>query len=271
MNDEQKAFCEHVWAYYAHNARVLPWRQLDHKGTLDSYHVLVSEIMLQQTQVSRVQSKYVAFLEKFPSIESLAAAPLGDVVRMWQGLGYNRRAKLLWQSTQMICAEYSGVIPQAVNELVRLPGIGKNTAAALCCYAFNMPEPFIETNIRTVYIHHFFPDVAQVSDAEIWPIIQDTWDTEHPREWGWALMDYGSHLKATIGNAGQRSVHHIKQSVFEGSRRQLRGWVLRQLSKNQCSGAELYEMKKDDRLTNVLESLEKEGFITLQDGSYRLV
>lgn len=271
MNDDQKAFCADVWAYYAHNARVLPWRQLDRDGSLDPYHVLVSEIMLQQTQVTRVEIKYAAFLDQFPSVQSLATAPLSEVVRMWQGLGYNRRAKFLWQAAQTIHTDHSNTVPDSVDELVKLPGIGKNTAAALCCYAFNMPVPFIETNIRTVYIYHFFPDATEISDTELWPIIQSTWDTENPREWGWALMDYGSYLKAKVGNVSRRSAHHTKQSVFEGSRRQLRGWVLRQLSLKQYSRAELRNMNQDERLPSVLESLENEGFIVRQDDIYRLV
>ncbi len=271
MDSKMQSFCADVWEYYAHNARDLPWRQPDGYGFLDPYHVLVSEIMLQQTQANRVESRYAMFLQEFPNVQTLANAPLGDVVRAWQGLGYNRRAKYLWQTARIISAEHNAKVPTMLDQLVQLPGIGKNTAAAICCYAFNICEPFIETNIRTVYIHHFFGDANEVSDAELWPIIQHTWDKEHPRDWGWALMDYGNFLKSKVGNVSRRSKHYSVQSKFEGSRRQLRGQIIAELTKKPLTRANLAKLLTDERLDDVLDSLRKEGFIISNGDTYQLV
>jgi A/G-specific adenine glycosylase len=142
-------FQKTVWDFYRAHRRTMPWRVEP-----APYFVLVSELMLQQTQVSRVQSKFISFIRKFPTIEALAAAPLADVLGAWSGLGYNRRAKFLWQAAQDIQAK--GSFPQTVDLLMQLPGIGANTAGAIAAYAFNRPVFFIETNIRTVFIHHFF-------------------------------------------------------------------------------------------------------------------
>ena len=191
----QSDFLQTLWDYYQTNGRHdLLWRESDVHGNFDPYRILVSEIMLQQTQVSRVTPKFNEFLINFPDVRSLAHATLADVLALWSGLGYNRRAKFLWQAAQYVTDQCNGVFPQTSAELQKLPGVGKNTAGAIMAYAFNLPVVFIETNIRTVYIHHFFADQGGVTDAAIYEVLEATVDQNNPREFYWALMDYGSHL-----------------------------------------------------------------------------
>lgn len=263
-------FRDIVWDYYAKHGRDLLWRQPEANGSFDPYKILVSEIMLQQTQVTRVTQKYVEFLNAFPSVSHLASASLGDVLRLWSGLGYNRRAKFLWQAANKLVSEYGGQFPSSQKELVGLPGVGVNTAGAICAYAFNQPVVFIETNVRTAYIHHFFADRHDVHDKELVPLIKQTVDKENPREWYWALMDYGSFLKTTVGNVSRSSKHYTKQSTFEGSKRQIRGQVLKLLSSGQLSQAELTAKILDDRLASVLEDLQKEELILRDNKGYQL-
>lgn len=258
----QKEFIETVWDYYHEHGRDLPWRQPEPDGTFDPYKIMVSEVMLQQTQVARVIPKYEAFLAQFPSLQSLSAASLADVIKAWSGLGYNRRAKFLWQAAQAIGAPF----PDTREGLSALPGIGMNTAGAILAYAYNQPVVFVETNIRTVYIHHFFADRTDVHDKELLPFIEKTLDREMPREWYWALMDYGVFLKSTVGNMSQNSKHYTKQSTFQGSKRQIRGEVLRQLRDGPLEVSKLHERIPDERLTAVLQDLASEKLIT-QNGS----
>lgn len=270
LGAQQKTeFLETLWDYYAHSGRGnLPWRQPELDGGFDPYKIMVSELMLQQTQVARVIPKYLAFLERFPTAQALAGADLGDVLRAWQGLGYNRRAKFLWQTAQIV--DSVNYFPQTVVELVGLPGIGNNTAGAILAYAHNLPVVFVETNVRTVYIHHFFHDRTNVHDKEIVQLVQQTLDHENPREFYWALMDYGSHLKATVGNANTASKHYAKQSTFHGSRRQVRGQIIRELGRRNLALAELQAAVPDERLQSVLDDLLSEGLVRLNDGAYCL-
>ena len=221
MTSHEKAqFIEAMWDYYHKEGRHdLPWRQPTIEDTFDPYRIMVSELMLQQTQVSRVIGKYVTFLEHFPTEHDLARAEIGEVLLEWQGLGYNRRAKYLWRSAQQIVAMRQ--FPSTARELTSLPGIGVNTAGAIMAYAFDLPAIFIETNIRTVYIHHFFKNSDTITDREILSLVEQTIDSEHPREFYWALMDYGTYLKSLVGNLNRASKYYTKQSKFEGSRRQL--------------------------------------------------
>ena len=265
MDNQQ--FVATVWQYYHEHGRDLPWRQPEADGTHDAYKILVSEVMLQQTQVQRVIEKYHQFLAAFPTINDLAAASLASVLILWSGLGYNRRAKFLWLAAQRLVD-----LPQpwSYDSLVTCPGIGPNTAAAVLVYAYNRPWAFIETNIRTAYIHHFFADQPVVSDQAILQLVEQTYDQKQPREFFWALMDYGSHLKSQVGNVARQSQHYAKQSRFEGSRRQLRGAVLRQLALAPQTMNQLSERLADDRLTSVLEALISEGFITRHGESLHL-
>lgn len=259
-----------VWRHYReHGRHDLPWRSSESDGSFDPYKILVSEIMLQQTQVSRVIPKYHDFLKRFPSFTALASAPLSGVLRAWNGLGYNRRAKFLWQCARQVVAEHGGRLPQTTAELVRLPGIGPNTAGAILAYAFNQPVIFIETNIRTVFIHHFFRGQQGVDDRRILDLVAQALP-DNPREWYWALMDYGSSLKQKLGNLNTLSKHYIKQSRFEGSKRQLRGQILRLLGDEPRTAAQLASEIADERLPDVLNDLVKESLIACVQDNYRL-
>lgn len=264
-------FTNTIWKYYnAQGRHDLPWRQAEPDGTFDAYKILVSEIMLQQTQVNRVLPKYLAFLKAFPTVQSLATAPLSEVLTHWSGLGYNRRAKFLWQAAGQICHRHDGQLPRTKEALTGLPGIGPNTAGAIMAYAYNLPVIFIETNIRTVYIHHFFSDQQKVADSALVPLLKQTLPADRPRAWYWALMDYGTHLKQTVGNASRASTSHTKQSPFVGSRRQIRGQIIRLLTEQPQTVIELQQLMSDDRLAAVLHDLTQEGFIEEDAGFYRL-
>lgn len=268
-NKLKQNFQTQVWDYYsAHGRHDLPWRtpglKFQNGNQLDPYKIMVSEVMLQQTQVSRVIPKYLSFLEQFPDVETLATAELGDVLRAWSGLGYNRRAKFLHLAAQQVMSAYNGVFPQEAVELVALPGVGVNTAGAILAYAFDRPAVFLETNIRTVFFHHFFKDVADIPDRKLLELVRDTLPSEHPREWYWALMDYGTYLKATVGNLNKLSKTYVKQSTFQGSRRQLRGLILRQLSNSTLKMTDLTVLIPDERLGNVVADLLAEGLIHRQ-------
>jgi A/G-specific adenine glycosylase len=266
--DTKHQFQAVVWDYYhQHGRHALPWRIPDDNGKFDPYRIMVSEIMLQQTQVGRVIPKYAEFLERFPTIDDLARAELGDVLRVWSGLGYNRRAKYLWQAAKVASREE---FPATVNELTKLPGIGLNTAGAIAAYAFNQQVAFVETNVRTVYIHHFFNDQQDVNDTQLLPFIRNTVDQEHPREWYWALMDYGTYLKQTVGNLNKLSAHYSKQSTFQGSRRQIRGAVLRLLHEGSQTGEALQSQLPDARLADVLSDLVTEGLVVQKNNQYLL-
>jgi A/G-specific adenine glycosylase len=263
-------FLKILWDHYDAHNRTLPWRVPNNEGEFDPYHILVSELMLQQTQVSRVIPKYQAFLSTFPSVTSLAGASLGDVLALWSGLGYNRRAGYLHVAAGVITKQWRGTIPADTQLLQSLPGVGHNTAAAIVTYAFNQPTYFIETNVRTVYLHHFFADKNDVTDDEILIHLQATLDQKHPREFYWALMDYGSHLKSTVGNQNKRSKHYAKQSRFQGSRRQVRGRVLKQLLNGPASLQELDVLIRDERLSSVLEDLTKEKLVIKSSNQWHL-
>lgn len=263
-------FNEVLWRFYdQHGRHNLPWRQPAADGQFDPYAIVVSELMLQQTQVSRVTPKYHEFLMKFPTVQDLANADWAQVLVVWSGLGYNRRAKFLWQTAQAVVA-VGGRFPTTLPGLVALPGIGKNTAGAILAYAFNQAQPFVETNVRTVYIHHFFNDAEAVSDTAILEKLEATMDREHPREFYWALMDYGSHVKQTVGNLSRASSSYKKQSAFAGSKRQLRGHVLRLLTDGSLDRQQLARQTTDDRLDGVLDDLVAEQLIQRSGDIYSL-
>lgn len=260
-----------VWDYYeAHGRHDLPWRSPQPDGSFDPYKILVSEIMLQQTQVGRVIPKYVEFLQRFPTVGKLADAPLGEVLRLWQGLGYNRRAKFLHQAANMAVRDFGSEFPSDLHELVKLPGVGKNTAAAIYVYSFNKPAAFIETNIRTAFIHHFFKGETDIPDGAIATLVEQTLDRREPRVWYWALMDYGSFLKKSVGSLNMLSKHYVKQSPLEGSRRQIRGQVLRLLAERPYALDELRTAISDSRLAEVLQALQREGLIAQRGDRYQL-
>ncbi len=268
MTKKEQKFVEIVWEYYRrHGRHRLPWRR-----TKNPYRILVSEIMLQQTQVERVIPKYALFLKQFPTITALARAPLGEVLRAWQGLGYNRRAKMLHLCAQNIVNEYGGRFPKTHSALIALPGIGHYTAGAVIAFAYNEGISIIETNIRTAIIHRFFHDDTDVPDTDIQKYVARTLDTENPREWYYALMDYGAHLKKTIGNQNSRSKHYTKQSTFKNSDRQIRGAIVRYLSLNTATRKKLHAVLpfEIDRIDAQIERLREEGMVVRNGHQYRL-
>jgi len=243
--------------------RNFPWRE-----TSDPYAILVSEIMLQQTQTERVVPKYLNFLEQFPTLKALAEAPASQLLTAWQGLGYNRRALALQKTAQLAVAEYGSKLPREIEELQKFPGIGPYTAAAVHTFAFDLPAVFIETNIRRVFIHFFFEPDQIVHDKELFPLIEKALPKENFREWYWALMDYGAYLAKTLPNPNRRSKHYTKQSKFEGSNRQLRGKVLKTLltfGRQSLDDLGLRLQTEKDRLLPIIQALEVEGFLNLED------
>lgn len=249
-----------IRGYYRNHKRSFPWRK-----TRDPYRILVSEIMLQQTGVSRVIPKYREFIRRFPTIEALARASFANVLSLWQGLGYNRRAKYLRDTAKCIVHDYRGRFPRTKGELLKLPGVGDYTARAIRVFAFNTPEPLLETNIRTVFIDFFFRDKKTVHDKEIMPLIERTCDWRNPREWFSALMDYGAMIKDTQGNSGRKSIHYIKQQPFRGSDRELRGRILRELVRTKhltpVSVMKTAGITDTKRMKKILLGLEKESLV----------
>lgn len=251
-------FQEYIWDKGRELYRSMPWRD-----DTRPYYVLVSELMLQQTQVDRVIPKFNAFIARFPDEESLAQSPLADVLTLWSGLGYNRRAKFLHESAKKITGEFGGLFPQNKTDILSLPGVGPGTAGAIMTYAFNQPVAFIETNVRTVYFHHFFDDGDKVSDAQLLPVVQQTLDNDHPREFYWALMDYGTWLKKTGAGRISQSKHYKKQSPLKGSIREVRGQIITQLAGGDMSMIELQKQYGDDeRFAPALRGVLADGLVT---------
>ncbi len=278
-------FIDLVWSHYReHGRHDMPWRR-----DTSPYAIVVSEIMLQQTQVPRVTVKFASWMKRFPDWQALATASTKDVLEEWSGLGYNRRALYLKRIAETItdAGAHPGTLPDTFEDLRTLPGIGPNTAGAILAYAFNKPQPFIETNIRSAYIHFFFPRARRkIPDAELMPLIETTLADKkvsaNPREWHWALMDYGSHLKATKPNPSRKSAHHVRQNPFKGSNRELRSKILKAIMKSELkfapitgpaatslSAASLADYPSELIKKN-LEALEREGFIKKRGRVYEI-
>jgi A/G-specific adenine glycosylase len=269
MNKKEQHFVDTVWEYYKLAGRhQLPWRQ-----TQNPYYILVSELMLQQTQVQRVIPKYQAFIKRWPTVQKLAQAPQGAVLTAWQGLGYNRRAKFLHQCAKTIVAKPAGVFPTSRKELESLPGVGPYTAGAILAFAYNTPVILIETNVRRVYLHHFFRTKDQVSDAALYPYLEKTLPPQRTKEWYSALMDYGSHLKQTISNPNQRSAHYAKQPRFKGSDREIRGAILKVLARSHLTGPQIHAQFngfESARIDCQLLNLRNEGLVQQTGSTYSL-
>lgn len=260
-----RRFKKIVYDHYHTHGRDFVWRT-----DTSPYSILVSEIMLQQTQTSRVAEKYKEWMSVFPDFATLAAAPLKKVLNIWQGLGYNRRAIALHTCAKRILGEFHGVLPKTTEELVQLPHVGPNTAASIAAFAYNTPTVFIETNIRSVFIHFFFKNKKNVDDKKILELVAKTLDKKNPREWYYALMDYGVLIKKMYGNPNKKSKQYNKQSAFVGSNRQIRGAIVRILTKMQpLSRTQIKkELEKAEIPAKNIESINKnlislasEGFI----------
>lgn len=285
--------------------RDLPWRR-----TRDPYEIWLSEVMLQQTQVARVLTRWPEWLDRFPSVFALAQAGTAEVLEAWQGMGYNRRALALKSAAEQVVETYDGEFPREVKQLVALPGIGPATAQGIRSFAFDLPGVYLETNVRTVLLHHLFPDVPSVPDRELIPLVeascpaseasladggafsagpfaqpQDAEDT--PRSWYYAMLDYGAHLKKTVPNPSRRAQAYSRQSKFEGSRRQKRAEIVRQLLDAQSRGelldttaihAALNEAEHTagrpaveiELVVSILSDLAREGFCVDFDGCWRI-
>lgn len=266
--DQINHFKKTIWDYYKQHGRSFSWR-----STTDPYHILVSEVMLQQTQTYRVAPKFEQFIKAFPTFNALATASFDQVLRYWKGLGYNRRALSLQKTTQLIIQNHEGILPNDTEILDSFPGIGAATASSICAFAFNNPTIFIETNIRAVFIHFFFQGYDKVHDNQIRPLVEQTVDLSNAREWYYALMDYGVMLKALHNNPARRSKHHTKQSKFEGSDRQIRGNILQLLLDTPLlSLQEIYQNIKAEtqRVNTIVDSLHKEQFIEISQNKIRL-
>ena len=264
-------FREIIQTHYDRYGRSFPWRL-----TRDPYAITVSEFMLQQTGTGRVMTKFEPFLGTFPSFESLAAAALGDVLALWQGLGYNRRALALRETARLVTRDFGGRLPDDPAVLLTFPGIGPGTAGSLAAFAYNRPTVFIETNIRRVFLHFFFSGVENVRDADILPPAEASLDWENPRTWYYGLMDYGVYLRGLFPNPNRRSAHYSIQSRFEDSNRQVRGRILSVLagrvghSSPDLPLEELAELSGFDplRVKSAAEGLAAEGLVAEVEGRY---
>lgn len=264
-------FQKTILDYHNKEGRSFPWRKTRLTGgqAPDPYAILVSEVMLQQTQAERVIPKYEAWMKTFPTAESLAKAKVTEVLKLWQGLGYNRRTLNLKRAAEMIVKEYGGVFPKTIEAIDALPGVGPYTAGAIAAFAFDMPSAFIETNIRTVYLHFFCKGKKKVSDTALLIRIERTLPKSNVREWYNALMDYGAMLKKKEGNANVRSAHYAKQSKFRGSRREVRGAILRRAATQHSVSVEDISSKKYS-VSEIFAELVKEGFLKKNGHSFTL-
>lgn len=264
-----RSFKRVVWSYYKKNRRNFSWRNTD-----NPYHIVVSEIMLQQTQTKRVEQKYPEWIKCFPDWERLALAPLKKILLTWQGMGYNRRAIALKACALKVTKEYGGHLPSDFEVLKTFPHIGFNTAGSIFAFAFNRPTVFLETNIRSVFIFFFFEKKKKVLDQDILRLVEKTLDKKNPKEWYSALMDFGAFLKKEFPNPNRKSKHYSKQSKFEGSNRQMRGLLLKLLSKTK--GLTEKQIRDELKLGSKeikmnLENLKKEGFITKKQERFMIV
>ncbi len=267
-NNTISSFQQTVWQFYIINKRHFVWRSI-----ISPYRVVVSEIMLQQTQTFRVVQKFEEFVTAFPCFKSLAQSQFKDVLRVWQGLGYNRRAQALHNIAKIVDDQYNGYLPTSPEILIRFPGIGPNTAGSICAFAFNAPTIFIETNIRAVFLHSFFQDKESVDDKEIIPLIEQTIDKHNPRDWYYALMDYGVMLKKNHANPSRKSKHHVVQSTFEGSDRQIRSLILKKLLKQETMKLEqFFELidRDPERIKRIIKQMCKEQILKNYDGGYQI-
>ena len=270
-NTKIKKFQEVVMSFYHDHARTaLPWRT----NTSD-YYVAVSEIMLQQTQVDRVVPFFNTWMQQFPDWEALAVSSQVTVLKHWKGLGYNSRALRLQKLAQTVAEEHAGRLPADYEILKKLPGIGPYTAGAIMAFVYNKPVVMIETNIRRVFLYHFFKGLENIHDRDILELVAKTLPDKNIRDWYWALMDYGSHLGRELKVNGKKynpnttSRHYTKQSKFIGSDRQIRGRVLEILLSQKdhtITLTMLYKKLLDltndrDRIDSIVQGLIRESFI----------
>ena len=256
VTQEQIAhFQNKVLTWYKAHERYLPWRK-----TTDPYPILVSEIMLQQTQVDRVIPYYHRFLKTFPDFKTLAAANKHTLLSHWSGLGYNNRVLRLQQLAQRILTDCKGVFPRTEEELIELPGIGPYTARAVLAFAFNKEVAVIDTNIRRVLIHELKLK-EDVSMKELEGIALAAVPKGKSRIWHNALMDYGA-MEKTARKTGIKPLS--KQGHFLGSDRWLRGQIVKTLlAQKEVSLLQFKKMFEHPRFEIVIKKLETEGIILI--------
>ncbi len=258
---EDLEFINDVIAYYQNHGRhELVWRK-----KISAYKILVSEVMLQQTQVSRVVPKFIEWMKKYPTLTSFAKTNLREVLLLWQGLGYQRRAKALLQ-----IAVTTKKLPQTYEALLLLPGIGPYTASAICAFAYDtFSHPVLETNIRTALIEYFYQSEDAVHDGLLYDTLSRLEKNKKvrslgARNWNYALMDFGAYLKSQKISHNKKSVHHVTQSPYKGSSRELRAKVLFAITHN-------VTLPTDERLAMVIQELTVEKFIIYKNNKYQLV
>lgn len=248
--------------------RAFAWREID-----DPYAVLLSEIMLQQTQTARVERYFEDWMQRFPSIDALSAASTTDILSAWQGLGYNRRGLMLKKLADEVAETRAGALPETYEEMLKLPGVGPATAAGVMAFAHNMPSAYLETNVRTVVLHELMPEHDEVSDKIVTEIVKRASVCAgelgiDARAWNYALLDYGVWLKKNYPNPSRRSKHHTKQSKFEGSHRQKRAALLREILSQPGMNVSELEARLPwslDEFEEALNDLLKEGFVEEND------
>lgn len=261
---EIKTFQNEILQWYSKNKRDLPWRH-----GRNPYAILISEVMAQQTQLSRVIPKYLAWMERFPTLKDVADAPTSEILRYWSGLGYNRRALYLQRTAKDIIEKYEGGFPQTEKEFRQLPGIGEYTARAVLCFAFDKQIPVIDTNIKKVIAINFFN--GEVPDKKtLEGVAQQLLPIGKSYAWNQALMDYAASVLK------QHKIPIPKQSKFKGSDRYYRGQILKMLiEKKKLQLADVYTIWKEnlseERFQKILQTLEKDGFVSLSGKTIQLI
>ena len=259
-----KHFSDQIHYFYQHEGRSFPWRD-----TVDPYRIILSELMLQQTQTERVLPKYELFLTLWPDFSVMAKSTLSEVLSAWRGLGYNRRALALRTIAQRSEA-YGWTLPADYNLLIDFPMIGPATAAAIMAFAYGKRSIYLETNIRRVLIHQFHPEQSDVTDTVLRGELEELADLQDDyKRWYYALMDYGVLLKKQLVNPNRRSAHYQKQAAFANSNRQIRGLLLTAFTEQgTIQLSDVYERIPfpAERVQSCLDALVKEGFIEKLDG-----
>lgn len=248
---EDKAFIDYILTHYKkHGRHDLIWRK-----NINAYRIIVSEIMLQQTQVSRVLPKFEQWMKQYPTLKILKTAQFKDILVLWQGLGYQRRAKALYELAQSYAS-----VPKTYEKLLDVRGVGSYTASAVCAFAYDtFTHPVLETNIRTALIEEFHQGEEEIHDGLLYEDLERL--VKYPkvqkvgaRTWYYALMDYGAYLKQQNISHNKKSAHHVTQTPYKGSTRELRAKVLFALTHGE-------KLRGDARELEVLQSLQKEGYI----------
>jgi len=258
-----KSFQHKIFQFYKQNKRDLPWR-----NTTDPYKILVSEFMLQQTQVNRVITYYKKWMKQWPTVYKLADEEYKNVLQAWMGLGYNRRAMYLHQSAKVIAHEFKGDVLQAVHHFDKLPGIGLYTCKAIQIFAANENIATVDTNIRRILINEFNLKKL-IPDKDLFQLAERCLPKKRSRDWHNALMDYGA-IYLTSKKTGIKP--KTIQSKFDGSDRQIRGKILRMLLNDQQSEYQLEQKLQIDskRLSKILVKMKKEGTVSKTDSFYHV-